>query len=112
MEEIDKEKIPENCPGTDSENAGKASTCQGCPNQQVCASGQARGPDPDIELVQQRMKDVKHKILVLSGKGGVGKSTFSSQLAICLSESEDMQVGLLDIDICGPSIPKILGVEL
>lgn len=56
------------------------------------------------------MATVKHKILVLSGKGGVGKSTFSAQLAFALS-SMDFQVGLLDIDICGPSIPKMLGLE-
>jgi len=56
------------------------------------------------------MKSIKHKILVLSGKGGVGKSTFTSQLAFALAES-DAQVGLLDIDICGPSIPKIMGLE-
>lgn len=41
----------------------------------------------------------------------MGKSTFSSQLALALSRDESLQIGLLDIDICGPSIPKILGVE-
>jgi Mrp family chromosome partitioning ATPase len=56
------------------------------------------------------MATVKHKILVLSGKGGVGKSTFSAQLAFALA-ARDFQVGLLDIDICGPSIPKMLGLE-
>lgn len=56
------------------------------------------------------MATVKHKIVVLSGKGGVGKSTFSSQLAFALA-GMDFQVGLLDIDLCGPSIPKMLGLE-
>ncbi|KAL5991168.1 cytosolic Fe-S cluster assembly factor nbp35 [Asimina triloba] len=56
------------------------------------------------------MASVKHKILVLSGKGGVGKSTFSAQLSFALA-GMDYQVGLLDIDICGPSIPKMLGLE-
>ncbi|RWW78661.1 hypothetical protein BHE74_00013104 [Ensete ventricosum] len=56
------------------------------------------------------MATIKHKILVLSGKGGVGKSTFSAQLSFALAEM-DYQVGLLDIDICGPSIPKMLGLE-
>ncbi|KAK9132448.1 hypothetical protein Scep_011976 [Stephania cephalantha] len=60
--------------------------------------------------IQERVATVKHKILVLSGKGGVGKSTFSAQLSFALS-SMDYQVGLLDIDICGPSIPKMLGLE-
>ncbi|KAM7252277.1 hypothetical protein ACFE04_024160 [Oxalis oulophora] len=56
------------------------------------------------------MAGVKHKILVLSGKGGVGKSTFSAQLSFALA-AMNFQVGLLDIDICGPSIPKMLGLE-
>jgi len=56
------------------------------------------------------MATVKHKILVLSGKGGVGKSTFSAQLSFALA-AMDYEVGLLDIDICGPSIPKMLGLE-
>ena len=47
--------------------------------------------------------------MVLSGKGGVGKSTVSSQLAFSLA-SQGFQVGILDIDICGPSIPRMMGV--
>lgn len=54
---------------------------------------------------------VKHKLLVLSGKGGVGKSTFASQLGFALAADGESQVGVLDIDICGPSIPKMMGVE-
>ncbi|XP_055676734.1 cytosolic Fe-S cluster assembly factor NUBP2 homolog [Lutzomyia longipalpis] len=53
---------------------------------------------------------VKHIILVLSGKGGVGKSTVSTQLALALKES-GFKVGLLDIDLCGPSVPYIMGLE-
>jgi len=56
------------------------------------------------------MSTVKHKILVLSGKGGVGKSTVSSQVSFALAQ-QDQQIGLMDIDICGPSIPKLMGVE-
>ena len=56
------------------------------------------------------MSEVKHIILVLSGKGGVGKSTTSSQLAFALA-ARDYQVGLLDVDICGPSIPHMLGLD-
>ncbi|NLV26744.1 MAG: Mrp/NBP35 family ATP-binding protein [Methanomicrobiales archaeon] len=54
--------------------------------------------------------DVKHVILVLSGKGGVGKSTVSVNLAYALS-MKGMQVGLLDLDIHGPNVPKMLGLE-
>ena len=56
-----------------------------------------------------KLSQVKHKLLVLSGKGGVGKSTFSAQLAFALAR-EGKQVGLLDVDICGPSIPRMLGL--
>lgn len=47
-----------------------------------------------IEEVGERMSKVKHKILVLSGKGGVGKSTFTAQLAFCLASDENLQVCL------------------
>jgi ATP-binding protein involved in chromosome partitioning len=56
------------------------------------------------------MKNIKHKILVLSGKGGVGKSCIAVNLAIWLS-TRSKNVALLDIDIHGPSIPKLLGLE-
>jgi Mrp family chromosome partitioning ATPase len=56
------------------------------------------------------MDKIEHKILVLSGKGGVGKSTVASQLAIELAKA-GKKVGLLDIDLCGPSLPRMLGVE-
>jgi len=105
------ENAPEHCPGTESEDAGKSSACEGCPNQKICASAQPKAPDPGIQEVKWRMASVKHKIVVLSGKGGVGKSTFTSVLAHGLASDQNNQVGLLDIDICGPSAPKILGVE-
>mmetsp|Transcript_37963 Transcript_37963/g.97157 ORF Transcript_37963/g.97157 Transcript_37963/m.97157 type:complete len:359 (-) Transcript_37963:10-1086(-) len=103
---------PESCPGTGGENAGKASACNGCPNQSVCSTGAAKpvSQDPDIPLITKRLENVKHKILVLSGKGGVGKSTFSAQLSFGLA-ARFKEVGLLDIDICGPSIPKMMGLE-
>lgn len=100
----------DDCVGPASEDAGKASACAGCPNQTACASGEAKKEDPAVAEVKDRMADIKHKILVLSGKGGVGKSTVSSQLAWYLAD-HDKQVGILDIDICGPSIPRMMGVE-
>lgn len=57
------------------------------------------------------MGTVKNKILVLSGKGGVGKSSFTTQLSFALSHDEETQVGVMDIDICGPSIPKMFGLD-
>ena len=79
--------VPADCPGTESERAGQAASCQGCPNQQACASA-PKGVDPDVAAIEERLRAVKHKILVLSGKGGVGKSTFASQLAFALAQSD------------------------
>jgi len=56
------------------------------------------------------MNNIAHKFLVLSGKGGVGKSTIAVNLAIWLS-MQGKNVGLLDIDIHGPSIPKLLNIN-
>ncbi|KAK9502782.1 hypothetical protein O3M35_011488 [Rhynocoris fuscipes] len=56
------------------------------------------------------MSSVKNKIFILSGKGGVGKSTFTSLFARALARRDpDKNVAVLDIDICGPSIPRIMG---
>jgi Mrp family chromosome partitioning ATPase/predicted Fe-Mo cluster-binding NifX family protein len=62
------------------------------------------------EKVHERMKTIKHKILVLSGKGGVGKSTVAANIATALAVA-GRRIGLLDIDVHGPSIPRLLGVE-
>lgn len=104
------DNAPDHCPGTNSEGAGKADACQGCPNQSVCAV-LPKGPDPAIEEIKQKLKNVKHKILILSGKGGVGKSTFTAHLAHALGAKDDRQIGVLDVDICGPSMPRIMGTE-
>lgn len=63
-----------------------------------------------MEEIARRMENIEHKILVLSGKGGVGKSMVSAQLAFALAR-KGYRVGLLDIDICGPTVPKMLGVR-
>jgi len=110
-EDAEMADVPEHCPGTKSEKAGKEAPCQGCPNQSACSSGKAALPDPAISVVAAKLACVKKKYLVLSGKGGVGKSTVSSLLARAFAANPDTNVGLLDIDICGPSIPRIMGCE-
>jgi len=64
----------------------------------------------DESKVKDSLSNIKHKLVVLSGKGGVGKSTVSVNLALALTK-KGYNVGLLDSDMHGPSIPKILGVE-
>ena len=55
-------------------------------------------------------ENINHKIMVLSGKGGVGKSTVATGLALSLAR-QGKKVGLMDIDITGPNVPKMLGLE-
>ncbi|WFD45189.1 cytosolic Fe-S cluster assembly factor cfd1 [Malassezia psittaci] len=70
--------------------------------------------DPKID---RRLQQVKQIIVVLSGKGGVGKSSVAAQLALSLSykptdpNSERAHVGILDLDLTGPSIPRMLGLD-
>ena len=60
--------------------------------------------------MEKLSSSIKHKIMVMSGKGGVGKSTVSTGLALALAK-EGNKVGILDIDITGPNVPKMLGLE-
>ena len=60
--------------------------------------------------IARNMKRIKHKIAVMSGKGGVGKSTVSVNLAMALA-MKGKRVGILDMDIHGPNVPKMLGID-
>jgi ATP-binding protein involved in chromosome partitioning len=79
-------------------------------NQNAHQSEQKNQMQAEQQQINDRMRQIKHKILVLSGKGGVGKSTVAANLAVSLSLA-GKTAGLLDIDIHGPSIPKILNLE-
>ncbi len=77
--------------------------CAACASKGGCAS---QKEDP----VKPTLARIKHVFVVLSGKGGVGKSTVSANLALAL-RLRGQKVGLLDVDVHGPSIPKILGLQ-
>ena len=62
------------------------------------------------QLLKTRMGKIKHKIAVISGKGGVGKSTVTVNLAAAFAQ-KGYRVGVLDADIHGPSVPRLLGLE-
>ncbi len=76
----------------------------------ACSHGSNPSGDESDQILKDNMNKIKHKIVVLSGKGGVGKSTVATNLAVSISE-KGYKVGLLDVDIHGPSVPKLLGLE-
>lgn len=90
--------------------------CEGCDSKSGCSGTSCPGAEETLDQVLEQMAlteqlgRIKHKILVLSGKGGVGKSTVSANLAISLALA-GKKVGLLDVDIHGPSAPKLLKLE-
>jgi len=63
----------------------------------------------DMEI-KERLGHIRHKILVMSGKGGVGKSSVAAYLAVALAK-RGYKVGLMDVDLHGPSIPRLLGLK-
>lgn len=65
--------------------------------------------EQEIKLVQN-MNNIKYKVAVMSGKGGVGKSTVAANLAEAF-QKKGFKTGILDVDIHGPNIPRMLGVE-
>jgi len=94
----------------DAEAAG----CENCGNT-TCATGdrqqgESQAECADRQKLRGRLSRIEHKIVVLSGKGGVGKSTVAVNLAFSLMMT-GKRVGLLDVDIHGPSVPTLLNLE-
>jgi len=64
------------------------------------------------QALLRRLSTISHLVTVLSGKGGVGKSSVSVQLALALLAADpSLRIGLLDVDLTGPSLPRMLGME-
>ncbi len=66
--------------------------------------------DQQDQKIREQLSKIRHKIMVMSGKGGVGKSTVAVNIAVGLS-LQDFMVGLLDVDLHGPNVPKMLGAR-
>ncbi len=75
-----------------------------------CSCSSDKKKEDKDEKLKQKMGKIKNKLVVMSGKGGVGKSTVSANLAAALAMN-GFQVGLLDIDVHGPSIPRLLSLS-
>lgn len=85
-----------------------AGGCEGCAGQEeIHAKKQHTAPE---KLPQPEQSSIKHTIAVMSGKGGVGKSTVTALVAAHFAKKLK-SVGILDADITGPSIPKLFGIK-
>ena len=84
--------------------------CKTCPSAQGCASDPEHcGVDPEKALLGSLNK-INHVLVVMSGKGGVGKSSVTALL--CYPSKTGKRVGVLDADITGPSQPKAFGLKM
>jgi ATP-binding protein involved in chromosome partitioning len=82
----------------------ESKTCNSC--------GPKQEPDEAVQdqRIQEALGMIKHKFLVMSGKGGVGKTSVAVNLAVALSK-KGAKVGLMDVDLHGPDIPRMLGLK-
>ncbi|MEM3046608.1 MAG: P-loop NTPase, partial [Candidatus Bathyarchaeia archaeon] len=83
--------------------------CDSCRKADTCTDRKRQLFEQE-KLLKLRMGQIAHKIAVISGKGGVGKSTVTANLAVALAQ-HGYRVGVLDADIHGPCIPKMLGIR-
>jgi len=78
--------------------------------KKTVAEGRQELVDDRMASIRENMAKIKHKIVIISGKGGVGKTTVAVNLAISLA-SLGLRVGILDVDITGPNVNKMLGIN-
>lgn len=95
--------------------AQESEACKACKEKQgssKCDSCPSKGKAQPMrdEAIMKRLATVRHRIAIVSGKGGVGKSTITASLAVSLSMM-GYKVGVLDADVSGPNMPHLLGLE-
>ncbi|ETR73059.1 MAG: ParA family protein [Candidatus Magnetoglobus multicellularis str. Araruama] len=80
-------------------------------NASACSAGaQKMAQDIQSQTIKSTLEKIKNKLIVMSGKGGVGKSSIAANIAVGLS-NRDFKVGLMDVDLHGPSIHGIMGIQ-
>jgi len=82
--------------------------CQSCGQTGSCSEDEKQAHQE--QMLKENLSHIEHRIMVMSGKGGVGKSTVAANLAVSLA-GKGYEVGILDADIHGPNIPKMLGLD-
>lgn len=87
---------------------GVERSCSTCEKENVCSEEEKRRHQE--ERLKARLQKIKHSLMVMSGKGGVGKTTIAVNLAAHWGK-EGFRVGILDADIHGPNVPKMFGIE-
>ena len=85
-------------------------SCDNCPSKEQCQTKSKGGCETQIPKLAPRYGNIKNVIGVISGKGGVGKSTVTGIMATMLSK-RGYKVGVLDADITGPSMPRFFGIN-
>jgi ATP-binding protein involved in chromosome partitioning len=78
--------------------------------QSGCSAKKTRSNENQDKAVKDSLQKIKHKLLVMSGKGGVGKTSTAINLAIALSK-RGANVGIVDVDLHGPDVPRMLGLD-
>lgn len=94
------------------------SSCSSCPSGSSCSHSTIHGGKGDCDdpiamqdmIIAETLKDIRHKIFIMSGKGGVGKSSVTVNTAAALSR-RGYKVGIMDVDMHGPSVPNLLNLK-
>lgn len=93
-------------------------SCSTCPSGSSCQHSTSQGGDGQCNdpwaaqdrIIANTLKDIRYKIFVMSGKGGVGKSSVTVNTAAALAR-KGYKVGIMDVDMHGPSVPNLLGLQ-